>query len=136
MTGPKRLWLAVGLLWIAPLGFLILFYFYPLGSIFLFLPFGLLLQSGISQVFVFKMEIAVFILFSHLSMYYFLERFWKQKMFPFIKLLGIYTLYVALIVYSANGMFDSFAFLFSLIASISCSKCLVNSSSIISGEYF
>jgi hypothetical protein len=49
-------------------------------------------------------------------MFYFLERFWKQKMFPFIKLLGIYTLYVALIVYSANGMFDSFAFLFSLIA--------------------
>jgi hypothetical protein len=89
---------------------------YPLGSIFLFLPFGLLLQNGISQVFVFKMEIAVFLLFSHLSMYYFLERFWKQKMFPFIKLLGIYTLYVALIVYSANGMFDSIAFLFSLVA--------------------
>jgi hypothetical protein len=89
---------------------------YPLGSIFLFLPFSVLLQSGINQVLVFKMEIAVFLLVSHVSLYYFLERFWKQKMFPFLKLLGIYTIYVSLIVYSANGMFDAVPFLFSLIA--------------------
>jgi len=89
---------------------------YPLGSIFLFLPFGFMLQSGVDQIFVFKMEIAVFLLFSHVSLYYFLERFWKQKMFLLLKLLGIYALYVPLIVYSANGMFDAVPFLFSLIA--------------------
>jgi hypothetical protein len=89
---------------------------YPLGSIFLFLPFGFMLQSGIDQIFVFKMEIAVFLLFSHVSLYYFLERFWKQKMFLLLKLLGIYAIYVPLIVYSANGMFDAVPFLFSLIA--------------------
>ena len=89
---------------------------YPLGSILLFLPFGFLLQSGVDQVFVFKMEIAVFLLFSHVSLYYFLERFWKQKMFPLLKLVGIYALYVPLIVYSANGMFDAVPFLLSLIA--------------------
>ena len=89
---------------------------YPLGSILFFLPFGFLLQSGVDQVFVFKMEIAVFLLFSHVSLYYFLERFWKQKMFPLLKLVGIYALYVPLIVYSANGMFDAVPFLLSLIA--------------------
>lgn len=89
---------------------------YPLGSIFLFLPFGFMLQSGIDQIFVFKMEIVVFLLFSHVSLHYFLERFWKQKMFLLLKLLGIYALYVPLIVYSANGMFDAVPFLFSLIA--------------------
>ena len=89
---------------------------YPLGSILLFLPFGFMLQSGVDQIFVFKMEIVVFLLFSHVSLYYFLERFWKQKMFPLLKLLGIYAIYVPLIVYSANGMFDAVAFLFSLIA--------------------
>ncbi len=89
---------------------------YPLGSIFLFLPFGFLLQSGVNQVLVFKMEIAVFLLFAHFSLYYFLERFWKQKMFPFLKLLGIYTMYIPLIVYTANGMYDSVPLLFSFIA--------------------
>jgi hypothetical protein len=89
---------------------------YPLGSLLLFLPFGFLLQSGVSQVLVFKMEIAVFFLFSHVSLYYFLERFWKQKMFPFLKLLGIYAIYIPLVVYAANGMFDAVPFLFSLIA--------------------
>jgi hypothetical protein len=89
---------------------------YPLGSVLLFLPFGFLLQSGIAQVFVFKTEIAVFLLFSHVSLYYFLARFWTQKMFPLLKLVGIYTVYVPLIVYSANGMFDAVPFLFSLIA--------------------
>ena len=89
---------------------------YPLGSIFLFLPFGLLLQGGVNQVFVFKMEIAVFLLFAHVCLYYFLERFWKQQMFPFLKLLGVYAMYIPLIVYAANGMFDAVPLLFSLIA--------------------
>lgn len=89
---------------------------YPLGSVLLFFPFGFLLQSGVNQVFVFKTEIVVFLLFSHFSLYYFLQRFWKRKMFPLLKLLAIYALYVPLIVYSANGMFDAVPFLFSLIA--------------------
>lgn len=89
---------------------------YPLGSILLFLPFGFLLQGSVNQVFVFKLEIAVFLLFSHFSLYYFLERFWKQKMFPLLKLVGIYSLYVPLIVYAANGMFDAIPFLLSLVA--------------------
>lgn len=37
-------------------------------------------------------------------------------MFILFKLIGIYALYVPLIVYSANGMFDGIPFLFSLIA--------------------
>ena len=89
---------------------------YPLGSIFLFLPFGLLLQSGVNQIFVFKMEIALFLLFAHVCLYYFLERFWKQKMFPFFKLVVVYAMYIPLIVYTANGMYDAVPFLFSLIA--------------------
>jgi hypothetical protein len=89
---------------------------YPLGSLLLFLPFGFLLQSGIEQVLVFKMEIAVFLLFAHVSLFYFLERYWKQQMFPFLKLLGVYAMYIPLIVYTANGMFDAVPLLFSLIA--------------------
>jgi hypothetical protein len=89
---------------------------YPLGSIFLFLPFGFLLEQGVTQVFVFKLEIALFLLVSHVCLYYFLKHFWKQKMNLFLKLLGMYILYFALVIYSANGMFDSVAFLFSIIA--------------------
>ncbi|MCW4053847.1 MAG: hypothetical protein NWE84_02860 [Candidatus Bathyarchaeota archaeon] len=89
---------------------------YPLGSILLFLPFGFLLQNAVTQVFVFKMEIAVFLLFAHVSLYYFLERFWTQKMFPFLKLLGVYAMYIPLIVYAANGMYDAVPFLLALIA--------------------
>jgi len=89
---------------------------YPLGSVLMFLPLGFLLQSGVDQVLVFKTEIAVFLVFSHLSLLYFLLNFWKQKIFPLLKLVGVYTLYVPLIVYSANGMFDAVPFLFSLIA--------------------
>jgi hypothetical protein len=89
---------------------------YPLGSIFLFLPFGFLLENGVDQLFVFKMEIALFLLVAHICLYYFLTRFLKQRMNLLLKALGIYILYVALVVYSANGMFDSIAFLFSVIA--------------------
>jgi hypothetical protein len=89
---------------------------YPLGSIFLFLPFGFLLENGFDQLFVFKMEIALFLLVSHICLYYFLKHFLKQQMNLPLKVLGIYILYIALVVYSANGMFDSIAFLFSIIA--------------------
>ncbi len=89
---------------------------YPLGSIFLFLPFGFLLQSGVNQVFVFKIEIAFFLFFAHVSLYYFLERYWTHKMFPFLKLLGVYAMYIPLIVYTANGMYDAIPLLFSLLA--------------------
>jgi hypothetical protein len=88
---------------------------YPVGSVLLFLPFGLLLQNGVNQVFVFKMEIALFLLFSHVGVYFFLKRFWKQTMNLPLKLLGVYIIYVALIVYSADGMFDAVAFLFAII---------------------
>ena len=37
-------------------------------------------------------------------------------MFPFLKLLGVYAMYIPLIVYAANGMFDAVPLLFSLIA--------------------
>jgi hypothetical protein len=89
---------------------------YPLGSIFLFLPFGFLLENGVDQLFVFKMEIALFLLVAHICLYYFLARFLKQQMNLPLKALGIYILYIALVLYSANGMFDSIAFLFSIIA--------------------
>ena len=89
---------------------------YPLGSFLLFLPFGFLLQSGVNQVFVFKMEIVVFLLFYHFGLYCFLQHFWKRKMFLLLKLVGIYALYMSLIVHSANGMFDAVPFLFSLFA--------------------
>jgi hypothetical protein len=88
---------------------------YPVGSVLLFLPFGLLLQNGVNQVFVFKMEIALFLLFSHVGVYFFLKRFWKQTMNLPLKLLGVYIIYVALIVYSADGMFDAVAFLFAIV---------------------
>jgi hypothetical protein len=89
---------------------------YPLGSVFLFLPFGWLLESGIAQTVVFKMEIALFLLAAHLSLYYFLKRFWKQDMSFVLKAIGIYLLYIVLVVYSADGQFDAVAFLFSMAA--------------------
>lgn len=88
---------------------------YPLGSVFLFLPFGFLLQEGVSQVLVFKMEIVLFLVFSHVGMYFFLKHFWTQRISLPLKLVGAYVIYVALIVCSANGMFDSVAFLLAMI---------------------
>jgi hypothetical protein len=106
---------------------------YPLGSVFLFLPFGALLEGGMAQVLVFKMEIALLLVVSHVCLYLFLKRFWRQELslapkdvylkpfwkqeFSFIlKAVGTYILYIVLVVYSANGQFDSVAFLFSLVA--------------------
>ncbi len=89
---------------------------YPLGSIFLFLPFGMLLQTGTAESLVFKAEIALFIVVAHLCMYYFMKRFMRQDVHVGLKALAVYILYVSLVVYAADGMFDSVAFLFSLLA--------------------
>jgi hypothetical protein len=106
---------------------------YPLGSIFLFLPFGALLEGGVSQVLVFKLEVATLIVVAHACLYLFLKRFWKQELTltprevwskPFwkqevtfsLKVFSMYLLYIVLVVYSANGQFDAVAFLFSLAA--------------------
>jgi|GEM_PF-650699 hypothetical protein len=122
---------------------------YPLGSIFLFMPFGALLQSGVVPVLVYKLEIALFLVFAHVCLFFFLSRYWKQDLFSpsdlrgwkeklrqlakkagwsqkkielgehtefFIKLVGVYVIYTTLIVYAADGMFDSVAFVFGLFA--------------------
>jgi hypothetical protein len=121
---------------------------YPIGSILLFLPFGALLQVGVDPLFVFKVEIALFLVFAHVCLYLFLSRFWAKTSFPqltlgnwrqnlqllgqgswkqknplvseywqlILKLLGVYVIYTTLIIFAADGMFDSVALLFSLIA--------------------
>jgi hypothetical protein len=106
---------------------------YPLGSIFLFLPFGVLLESAVAQVLVFKMEIALLLVVSHLCLYLFLKHFWKKELelsprdvylkpfwrqeFSFLlKAMATYLLYIVLVVYSANGQFDAIAFFFSMVA--------------------
>lgn len=89
---------------------------YPLGSILLFLPFGALLQNGVDPSLVYKVEIALFLVFAHLCLYFFLSRFWKKDMLLGYKLVGVYIIYVSLVIYAANGMFDSVAILISLFA--------------------
>ncbi|HKZ88112.1 MAG TPA: hypothetical protein VJ066_03005 [Candidatus Bathyarchaeia archaeon] len=91
---------------------------YPLGSIFMFLPFGLLLESGVLQALVFKLEIALFLVVSHVCLYFFLKRFWKLELSSLLKALAIYIFYVVLVVYSANGQFDAAAFLFAFGAAV------------------
>jgi hypothetical protein len=89
---------------------------YPLGSILLFLPFGSLLQNGFDPVLVYKLEIALFLVFAHLCLYFFLTIYLKKEMHLSLKLVGVYIIYVTLVIYAADGMFDSVAFLFSLFA--------------------
>jgi len=102
---------------------------YPLGSVFLFMPFGALLEAGAPQVMVFKLEIALLLGVSHVCLYLFLKRFWKRELnrtpkqvwgkplwrqeFTFVwKALATYLLYIVLVVYAADGQFDAVAFLF------------------------
>lgn len=85
---------------------------YPLGSIFLFLPFGALIQNGINASLVYKIEIAIFLLFATACVYYFLKNFLQKDMALLLKLGGVYVIYVSLVVYAMDGMFDSIAFLF------------------------
>ena len=89
---------------------------YPLGSILLFLPFGVLLQKGFDPSLIFKIEIVIFLVFATVCVYFFLKNFLQKDMALLLKLLGVYIIYVSLVVYAADGMFDSVAFLFSLFA--------------------
>ena len=89
---------------------------YPLGSILLFLPFGALMQNGFNAALIYKLEIGFFLVVAHLCLYLFLKIFLKKNMNLFLKLVGVYIIYDVLVIYAANGMFDSVAFLFSLFA--------------------
>jgi len=89
---------------------------YPLGSILLFLPFGALLQNGFDPVLVYKLEIALFLIFAHICLFFFLKSFAKKNLHLFWKLVGLYIIYVTLVIYAAGGMFDSIPFIFSLFA--------------------
>ncbi len=105
---------------------------YPLGSVFLFLPFGVLLQNGFNSVLVYKIEVAVFLIFATACLYFFLKNFLIKDLrepedtsrFRLLKILrlvllealGVFIIYLALIFYAADGMFDSVALLFCLFA--------------------
>jgi hypothetical protein len=89
---------------------------YPLGSILLFLPFGALLQNGFSQILIYKAEIAMFLVFAHICLFFFLNNFLKKDLVWWLKAAGIYIIYISLVIYAADGMFDSVAFLFTFFA--------------------
>jgi len=89
---------------------------YPLGSVLLFLPFGILIQKGVDPTILFKIEIAIFLAVASASAYFFLRVFLKKDMALILKLLGVYLVYVTLVAYAADGMFESVAFLFALFA--------------------
>ena len=89
---------------------------YPLGSLFLFLPFSVLLQNGFDPVLVYKLEIALFLVFAHACLYFFLKYYYKKEIELSLKLVGVYIIYISLVIYAANGMFDAIPFLFSLFA--------------------
>ena len=89
---------------------------YPIGSIIVFLPFVALLQSGFNQVLVYKLEIALFLIFAHICLYFFLRNFLNKNANVFWKFAGAYIMYVSLVIYAAGGMFDSIAFIFAIVA--------------------
>ena len=89
---------------------------YPLGSIFLFLPFGVLLQNGVTPILIYKIEIGLFLAIATVCLYYFLKVFLKKDLDLGFKLLGIFIIYTTLVIYAAVGMFDSVAFLFVTLA--------------------
>lgn len=91
---------------------------YPMGSIFVFLPFGLLLQSGVSRSLVFKMEMALFLIFAHICIYYFAKHFSGRPLRRLVKYSALYTFCFLLIFYSANGMFDAIPLLLTLMSVI------------------
>ena len=53
---------------------------YPLGSVLLFLPFGILLQNGFNSTMLFKIEIAIFLVVATACVYFFLKVFLKKDM--------------------------------------------------------
>lgn len=87
---------------------------YPMGSILLFLPFGVLLQNGLEPSLVYKLEIALFLIIASVCLFIFLNVFLKKDLRTSWKLLGVCIIYVELIIFAANGMFDSVPFLFAL----------------------
>ena len=87
---------------------------YPIGSIVLFLPFGVLLQNGLEPSLVYKLEIALFLLIASICLFVFLNVFLKKDLRKSWKLVGVCIIYVGLIIFAANGMFDSVPFLFAL----------------------
>jgi hypothetical protein len=89
---------------------------YPLGSILLFLPFGVLLQNGLDPVLIYKLEIALFLVFAHICLFFFLRAFLKKNLHLFWKMIGLYIIYLTLVIYAAGGMFDSIPIIFSLFA--------------------
>jgi hypothetical protein len=89
---------------------------YPIGSILVFVPFGALLQNGFDPVLVYKLEIALFLVFAHICLYFFLRSFLKKDIHLFLRMVGLYIIYVSLVIYAADGMFDSVPFLFALLA--------------------
>ncbi|MCW4006693.1 MAG: hypothetical protein NWF04_08915 [Candidatus Bathyarchaeota archaeon] len=88
---------------------------YPVGSVFLFLPFGALLENGASQALVFKLVMAVLLLFAHVCLYMFLKQFSRLDVEFVLKAVGVYLFYVVLVVYAANGMFEAVPLLFLLL---------------------
>jgi hypothetical protein len=124
---------------------------YPIGSVLLFLPFSVLIEAGVSAVLVFKLELALFLVFAHVCLYYFFVRYFSQRPFPRLELkyarenvrllregthreqmvliweyfdlalmlVGVYIIYMSLVVFAADGMFDAVPFLFGLLAVLS-----------------
>jgi hypothetical protein len=59
---------------------------YPVGSVVLFLPFSMLVEAGVEAAVAFKLEVAVFLLFAHVCLYYFFVRYFSQRSFPRLEL--------------------------------------------------
>jgi hypothetical protein len=57
---------------------------YPIGSVLLFLPFSVLVESGVAAILVFKLEMGVFLVFAHVCLYFFFCRFFAQRPFPIL----------------------------------------------------
>ena len=82
---------------------------YPLGSIFLFLPFGALAPTRFGPVLIYKLEIALFLVFAHICLYFFLKSFLKKIYICFWKTCRSLHHLCFLVIYAADGMFDSVA---------------------------
>jgi hypothetical protein len=89
---------------------------YPLGSVLLFAPFGVLIQNGVNSTLIFKIEIAIFLTVATACAYFFLRVYLNKDMTLILKLLGVYIIYVTLVACAADGTFESVAFIFSLFA--------------------
>jgi hypothetical protein len=55
---------------------------YPVGSVLMFLPFSILVEAGVSAVLVLKFELALFLVFAHVCLYFFLVRYFSERPFP------------------------------------------------------